>query len=180
MTYIKLDSDMSLTVTSRETIYRGDNLSKSITFLVPTALGDDKIPAESTTIFLSYVGSDGEPDMDILERSDAMYNADYYQYVLPVTCKLSRYPGQILMWLQVCSGDMNNPIIAKTGECYITIHNSKSLDDCMSDHQLTALYKLKKQVDALAGNDDSSDNEWSDMPEDDNSQGEDGEVWEDM
>lgn len=180
MTYIKLGSDMSLTITSRETIYRGDNLNKCITFLVPALLGDKKLPAESATIFLSYVGSDGEPDMDILERSDAMYNADYYQYEVPVTCKLSRYPGQILMWLQVCSGDPSNPIIAKSGECHIMIHSSKSMDDCLTDHQLTALYKLKKQVDALAENDDSSDNNWDDMPEEDESQDDEGDVWEDI
>lgn len=179
MTYIKLNSDMSLTVTSKETIYRGDNLSKHITFLIPTKLGDDKIPADTATIFLSYVGSDGEPDMDILERSEAMYNPEYYQYEVPVTCKISRYPGQILMWLQICSGDSNQPVIAKSGECRVEIHRSKSMDDCMSDHQLTALYKLKKQVDMLVENDDSSDSDWDDM-QDDGADDDSGEVWEDM
>ena len=39
MLYIKLDSVMHLVVTQREPIYRGDNLSHKVIYLIPLRLG---------------------------------------------------------------------------------------------------------------------------------------------
>lgn len=180
MIYIKLDTDMNLIVTKMEKIYRGDNMNKAITFLIPTSICDDAEADEASVIFLSYIKPDGTADMDMLERSSAMYNAEYYQYEIPVTCMLSRYPGQIIMWLQICSGDQDHPNISKSGECKISVSPSKNMDDCFSDHQLTALYKMKKQIDALSGNgDQDGDDEWEDITGDDTEAPGDA-FWEDM
>ena len=155
MTYIVLTNENELMITKSDMIYRGDNLSKSVVFLLPSKIGD--ISTEEITVFLSYIRPDGTPDMVLLERDSVMYNDNYYQFVMPVTCKLSRYPGDVCMWLQFCSGDGYSPSIAKSGECTIRIHNSKNLDDCFSDHQLTALYQIKKQLDNIVDNPPDSD-----------------------
>lgn len=156
MTYILLTSDMSLCVTKEDTIYRGDNMSKEITFLVPVEMPN--INTESAVIFLSYIRPDGNPDMVILDRKTEKYNDNYYQYGLPVTCKLSKYPGKVLMWLSIMDGASSNPMIAKSGECLLTIRDSKSIDNCMGDHQLTALYQMKKQLDEMVKDNSGSEN----------------------
>lgn len=125
-------------------------MNTSITFLLPTKVNN--VDLATASVFLSYIRSDGEPDMVLLERDSANYNENYYQYVLPITCKLSRYPGQVCMWLQICDGNSNDPIIAKSGECFIRIHESKNMDDYLCDHQLTALYQMKKQMDSIVDN----------------------------
>lgn len=154
MTYITLNSGMDLIVTKRDTIYRGDNMADAITFLLPLKVGN--LDTLSTTVFLSYIRADGTPDIVVLEPEDEMYDANHYKYVLPVTCKLSRYPGDVCMWLQFYSGDPDSPAIAKSGECTIKILNSKSMDDCLCDHQLSAIYQIKKQLDELSGENNSS------------------------
>lgn len=175
MTYITLSNDMQLMVTKNTPIYRGDNLSSSIIFLLPVVTNN--VDLSMATVFLSYIRADGEPDMIILERSTEKYNSNYYQYIMPITCKLSRYPGHVCMWLQICSGGTCPPTIAKSGECVITIHESKNLDNCMYDHQLTAIYQLKTQVDNLENQNGSGDGGSGDS----GSSGSDhNDVWEDM
>lgn len=156
MTYITLAPDNQLLVTKSSTIYRGDNMNTSITFLIPTRV--DNIDLETATVLLSSIRADGEPDMVILNRSPEKYGENHYRYVLPVTCKLSRYPGRVCMWLQICDGDPCHPIVAKSGECVITIHESKSLDDCLGDHHISALYQLKLKIDEMVNGSSGSGN----------------------
>lgn len=147
MTYIVLNNDMQLSITKLDTIYRGDNLNTSITFLIPAQI--DNVDMETAKVFLSSIRADGEPDMVILERLPDKYDNNHYKYVLPVTCKLSRYPGKVCMWLQFCDGESCHQIVAKSSECTIRIHESTSMDGCLHDHQLTAIFQLKKQLEEL-------------------------------
>lgn len=149
--YILLTDDMRLMVTKNEAIYRGENMSKEIVFLLPLKAGTTDVG--TATVFLTYVRPDGSPDIVILDRKAEMYDASHYKCVMPVTCKLSRYAGSVCMWLQLYSGDSAAPTIAKSGACMIRILDDKSLDSCMNDHQLTALYQLKKKVDNMVDSD---------------------------
>lgn len=90
MLYIKLDDDMSLVITVNEPIYRGDNLSQKITYLIPTVVGE--IDMLTASVFLSYVRADGVADVVVLDRSETPYNESYFQYTFPINCKLSKYP----------------------------------------------------------------------------------------
>lgn len=140
---------MSLVTTVREPIYRGDNLNQKITYLIPENIGE--IDMLTATTYLNFLRADGEPDVVMLERSDEMYQETFYQYVLPVTCKLSRYAGAVVTWLQIYTGDISDPVVAKSGENIIQILESKDIDgyvgDWRSDKVLTALYQMKAQTD---------------------------------
>ena len=140
--FIKLDENMNLVITVNDTIYRGDNLCRKVIYLVPTSVGE--IDVASANVYLSYIRADGTPDIVILERMEEKYKDTYYQYTLPVDCKLTKYAGEVCAWLQIFSGSPSNPTIAKSGECVIFIHESKNMDDYLCDHQLTALYQLHK------------------------------------
>lgn len=143
MFYIMLDDDMNLLITVKEPIYRGDNLNQKITYLLPKQVGE--IDMLSATPYLTYIRADGVADIVSLERKDELYKDSHYQYVLPVTCRLSKFPGEVCSWLQIFSGTPSNPTIAKSGECLLQIQDSKNIDDYICDHQLSAIYALQKQ-----------------------------------
>ena len=183
MTYIKLTDDMKLITTQSENIYRGDNMSKAITFLLPIKIGE--LETKNSVVFLSLILPNGVPDIIALERSEVMYSPDYYRYVLPVTCKLSHVVGSVRMWLQFLSGDPTDPTTSKTSECIIKILNSENLDHCMTDHQISALYQIHKKIEELSNNNPPSNegnnggNTGEDNPDDtDDSSGD--IFWEDM
>lgn len=140
MLYIKLDDDMDLTITVNEPIYRGDNLNQKITYLVPKVVNE--IDMLIATAYLCYIRADGTPDIIVLERSDEPYNEAYYQYTIPVTCKMTKFPGEVCTWMQIYAGTPSNPTTAKSGECTLQIQDSKNMDDYMCDYQMTALYQL--------------------------------------
>lgn len=143
-----LTEDMNLLVTQADTIYQGDNLSKSIVFLIPNRVAEtDTI---SSDIFLTYVRPDGTPDITILERDDVPYDDKYHRYVLPVTCKLSRFAGEVYFWIQVYAGNASNPIVANSGECRLRIHKTGRPSGCFDDNQMTVLYQLKQQMESLS------------------------------
>ena len=146
MLYIKLDSDMDLVITVNEPIYRGDNLSRKITYLLPLTVGE--IDMATACVFLNYVRADGTPDIVLLDRLPEKYNESYYQYTFPIDCKLTKYPGEVCTWMQIYTGTPSNPTISKTGECMLYIMESKNMDDYLCDHQVTAIYQLHKSMSA--------------------------------
>ena len=143
--YIKLDEDMNLVITVNDPIYRGDNLNRKIIYLIPLTVGE--IDMLTANVYLSYIRADGTPDVVTLERMNEKYKEAYYQYTLPVTCKLTKYPGEICTWLQIFTGTPSIPTISKSGECMLYIQESKNMDDYLCDHQVTALYQLQKAME---------------------------------
>lgn len=146
MFYIKLDDDMSLIITVREPIYRGDNLNRRITYLIPARVGD--IDTAAAYVYLNYIRADGTADVVALDRMEEKYNETYFQYTFPVACKLTRYPGEVCTWLQIYTGNPSNPTVAKSGECVLHIEASKNMDEYLCDHQTAAIYRLHRKLDS--------------------------------
>ena len=107
MIYIKLDDSMNLVITVNEPIYRGDNLNQKIIYLIPLQVGE--IDMLTATPYLSYIRADGVADIVRLERQSEKYKEAYYQYVFPVSCRLTKFPGEVCSWLQIFSGTPSNP-----------------------------------------------------------------------
>lgn len=145
MFYIKLEDDMSLIVTVRESIYRGDHLNQKIRYLIPMTVGE--IDMLTATVYLNYIRADGTPDIVCLERMNEKYNESYYQYTFPINCKLTKCPGEVCTWLNIFTGTPSAPTIAKSGECVLQIEDSKNMDDYLCDHQISAIYALQKQAE---------------------------------
>ena len=144
MMFLKWTSDDQLIITSKEPIYRGENLSKKITYLLPLKVGE--IDVAEAFVYLCCIRPDGTPDIIMLNRSGELYNASYYQFTLPVTCKLTRYAGELCTWLQIFTGPSSMPTTAKSGECTLQILSSKNVDDYLCDHQISAIYQLSRNV----------------------------------
>lgn len=167
MIYIKLNEDKTLSITQMDSLYRGEHFSEKAVFLVPKTVGD--IDILSSKIYLSYIRPDEVGDIAILVRQEQMYNADYYQFIAPITCKLTKFPGRVCIWLNIMSGNCCPPITIKSGECYLPIEDSKNMDDYLCDHQLTAIYQLHKQLDGGSSDNTGSNDDiyWDDIDKDD-------------
>lgn len=145
MFYIKLDNGMNLMVTSREALYRGDHLNQKLTYLIPMQVGNIDIGAAA--VYLSYIRADGTADIDLLNRQEDLYQETYYKFTMSVTSKLTRYAGPVTTFLTIYSGPYNAPIIAKSGECILHIQASANMDDVVTDHNLSLIYSMQKQME---------------------------------
>lgn len=145
MLYIKLDENMNLVITKNEPIYRGDHLNQKITYLIPITVGD--VDMLTATVYLSFIRADGTADIALLVREDEPYNDRYYQYHLPITSTLSRFPGEICTFLQIFSGPPRHPVIAKSGECILRIQDSKNMDEYITDRHLRLIYEMQRYME---------------------------------
>lgn len=145
MFYIKLDDNNDLVITARKPVYRGDNLSYNIIFLVPKKVGD--IVVKATTVYLSYIRADETADIVLLERMDENYNESYHQFTFPVTCTMTRYPGELVMFLQIYSGPPHNPVVTKSGECFLQVMNSTNMDEYISDRNLSLIDQMQRYME---------------------------------
>lgn len=153
MTYLRLKEDGSLVVTSADRIYQGDNMAKKITFVVDrNVLGYD--PAASF-LYLVYIRADGHPDIVYLERSEEMYNDECYQYTLAAPEAVTRYPGDITMWVVMMFDQQDYvsneegvvpPAKLSTDPVHIKIWEKPISNSTMIDSQLTAIYQMSKKV----------------------------------
>ncbi len=148
MLYIKLDESMNLRITVNEPIYRGEHMSKKIVYLVPERVGE--IALETAAVYLSYIRADGTADIVLLKRQEEKYKEKYFQYVLPVTTSLSRFPGEVCTWLQIYSGPAHCPAIVKSGECMLNILASTNMDEYITDRNLSLIYGMQKTMEEKA------------------------------
>ena len=142
MIYIKLDAMMNLTITRNGPIHRGDNLFQNLIYLIPMDLNG--IDALNTDVCLSYIRPDGTADIVTLEPKEETYNANYYQYVIPVTTSMTKYPGEIRTWIIVIDKafETEESIIAKSDECIIRVADSTDLRDLFDDDKVESLFQI--------------------------------------
>lgn len=145
MIYLKLNRDMSLSVTQSQTIYRGENLRDKMILLLPQTIGN--ITVANANVYLTYIRADSEGQVALLEALPDLYNLQYYQYVFPISNTFTKYPGQVTMWLQIMSGKKNEPTVAKSGEVTMYVHESKSSDGFVEDRDITMLNQLVNKVE---------------------------------
>lgn len=157
MFYIKLDDQNDLVITAREPIFRGDNLNRKIIFLIPHKVGE--LDTLASTIYLTYIRADETADVVLLERMEQEYNESYYQYTFPVDCSMTRYLGELVMFLQIFSGPYQNPSISKSGECYLQVMASTNMDEYISDRNLSLISQMRRYMDKKVENTETVLNE---------------------
>lgn len=139
--YIKLENDESLVITAKDTIYRGENLNQKIIYLIPRTVDD--VDIMSSRIYLNYVREDGIADVVELEDVGVMYNERYYQYTLPINCKITNVAGNVSTWLHFIPNSSEH-IVAKSGECILTVNETKDVGD--TEPEDTTLPTLQDRV----------------------------------
>ena len=144
MTYVKVNDELDLAITEAEPIYQGENFSKSVTFIVPKIVSE--LDIKSTIAYLVYIRADGHPDIVYLEREEEDYNDDYYQYIVPIPETVTRYPGEIVFWLEFFAGLASNPTVLRTGTSGLHIIEHPTVTDSLTDSQVTAIYQLSARI----------------------------------
>lgn len=144
--YIKLNDNNDLVIMARKPVYCGDNLSHNIIFLVPKNVGD--VVTQTATVYLSYIRADETADIVLLERMEKDYNESYHQFTFPVTCTMTRYPGELVMFLQIFSGPPHNPVVTKSGECFLQVMSSTNMDEYISDRNLSLIDQMQRYMDS--------------------------------
>lgn len=142
MIYIKLDAMMSLTITRNGPVHRGDNLFENLIYLIPKNLNG--LDPFDTDVCLSYIRPDGMADIVTLNPLAEMYNDNYYQYVIPVTMAMTKYPGELRTWLLIVENgfEPEESVIAKSDECIIHVADSKDLRELFDDSKVEALFQI--------------------------------------
>lgn len=124
-------------------------MNQKLVFLIPFALGG--IDMESAAVYLSYIRADGTANIAMLEREEEPYNERYFQYRLPLTSDLSRYAGQVCIFLTIMAGNARCPMVAKSGECFLRVLESRNMDEYISDRDLRLIYEMQKRMDERVG-----------------------------
>lgn len=146
MIYIKVEDDKSLEMTVYEPIYKGENLSQKITFLIPMQIDD--IETQTAHVYLNYVRPEDDiGDVVTLNCEELPYNDVYLRYTIPVEYKLTKWAGDVRMWLNFYAGDEETPVVATTGECIVPIYNSDDITANLEESALTALHQMQNQVE---------------------------------
>lgn len=153
MIYIKLNDDLSLTITINEVIHRGDNLSHAITYLVPQTVNE--IDISSAHIYLCFVCADGSSDMIMLEKSEELYNQTYYQYCLTVPCSITKYAGEVRTWLSItvnepCEDcDCECPKMLTSGNCVLHVQETGNGGGYDYFKTLAAITQMQGEIDDI-------------------------------
>lgn len=146
MFYIKLTDEKELQITEREPIYRGEKLNQKLTFLLPETV--DEVSVEASLVYLNCICADGRADIVHLDKLEEKYDETYLQFTVPITSRMTRFPGQMSVFLQIFCGDPTNPQVVKSGEACLTIEESPDLDKYFSsDRFITALYQHDKRME---------------------------------
>lgn len=118
MYVIKLERDKSLIQTIQSDLFEGEYGLESILFLIPKKYDD--IDVANCDLCCRYI-VDGQIHQEILGRSNDHYNADLYQYTMPISEDMTSVPGKIELWLELCARD--GGAILKTYTTTIPVHS---------------------------------------------------------
>ena len=142
--YIKVQSDKTLLVTVPTTIYRGENKTDTMVFLVPMQYEDMEIA--SCSMILRYIAPSGVGHSEMLKLLPELYNG-YLQYRLSVETDITADDGILVLWLS-CISEQDYAVF-KTGELNITIQPSKNIDEFLPPDDLDQLDRLSFAVSNL-------------------------------
>lgn len=94
---IVMDKNKCLSKKNITTLYQGEKLVDKIRFLIPQRYGD--LDLSQFVVTLKYIDQGNIIHSEKLSLSDGLYEDCMLCYYLPVTTKLTRFAGDILMRL---------------------------------------------------------------------------------
>ena len=116
MFYIKWEN-ATLTPTVMEPLWRGDDLSQKLRFLVGKSIPG--IDLESSTLHLCYCQDGGIEETETLERVSEDYNASYAQYTVSAECRMAQCVGRVSLRVVIHPSDDGADI--QSSACVIRI-----------------------------------------------------------
>lgn len=153
---IVLKKDKSLVATVRTTLYQRESLVDKLQFLLPQTYEDIDIVNGDYIVVMKYLDQSNVAQSEILEKDDDLYK-DYIRYVLPVTSKMTRFAGDIQIWLSVIGINTDDSVeseVLHTDSITVHINPLEDIYGFAPDESLQALDKriLELQATAKANN----------------------------
>lgn len=155
---IKMDGDKSLTITSRAEIYRGDKNCDMLAFYLPAAY--DEVSIADCTVFMNYLLPSAEkPDETDLGIPARLYKG-YLVYELAVDERLTRFSGDITVWLDFKDG--LGVSYFQTGSALIPVLPALGSSDYITQDELDEVVQKvetleKSKADSLTYDEDTGE-----------------------
>lgn len=151
-----LNKDKSLIASVRATLYQRESLADKIQFLLPQTYEDIDIYNGDYTVVMKYIDPSNVAQSEVLTKEDELYK-DYVRFILPVNSKLTRFAGDIHIWLSIIGINTDDSIgaeILHSDDLTIKINPLEDIYGFVPDESLQALDKriLELQATAKANN----------------------------
>lgn len=98
---ILMKEDKSLVATSRTILRQYESLVDKIQFIIPKMYGDLDFSTGDYQIVLKYVDQANIPHTVFLEKGEELYKENYINCILPVGIELTKFAGDITMYISV-------------------------------------------------------------------------------
>ena len=98
---ILMKEDKSLVATSRTILRQYESLVDKIQFIMPKMYGDLDFFTGDYQIVLKYVDQANIPHTVFLEKGEELYKENYINCILPVGIELTKFAGDITMYISV-------------------------------------------------------------------------------
>lgn len=98
---ILMQDDKNLIATSRTTLRQYESLVDKIQFIIPQMYGDINFFTDDYQIVLKYVDQANIPYTVFLDKEDKLYKENYIKCVLPVGIELTKFAGNITMYISI-------------------------------------------------------------------------------
>lgn len=143
---ILMNTDKSLNVSVKTTIYQREKLVDKFRFLIPPTY--DSVDLSDFTVILKYLDQGNEAHSEVLVKEDELYK-EHLSYILPVDTNLTRFAGDITLHLTISKVDMEEKkqYSLETGEVTITISPLSDYYHFVSDSFLDAVSQKISELD---------------------------------
>lgn len=150
------NKDKSLIASVKTTLYQRESLVDKIQFLLPQVYEDIDIYNGDYTVIMKYLDSSNVAQSEILIKEDELYK-DHVRFVLPVNSNLTRFAGDIRIWLSVIGVKIDDSIEAEilhSDDLIIKINPLEDIYGFVPDESLQALDRkiLELQATTKANN----------------------------
>jgi len=148
---IILNKDKSLIASIRTTLYQHESLVDKIQFLLPQNYEDIDIYNGNYTVIVKYLDQANVVQSEILEKDDDLYK-DYVRFVFPVTSKLTRFAGDVKIWLSIIGINTDDSIkseVLHTDGLAIKINPLEDIYGFIPDESLQTLDKKILELQAV-------------------------------
>lgn len=98
---ILMKENKSLVATSRTVLRQYESLVDKIQFIIPKMYGDLDFSTGDYQIVLKYVDQANIPNTVFLEKGEELYKENYINCILPVGIELTKFAGDITMYISV-------------------------------------------------------------------------------
>lgn len=143
---ILMNTDKSLNISVKTTIYQREKLVDNFRFLIPPTY--DFVDLSDFTVILKYLDQGNEAHSEVLVKEDELYK-EHLSYILPVDTNLTRFAGDITLHLTMSKVDMEEKkqYSLETGEVTITISPLSDYYHFVSDSSLDAVSQKISELD---------------------------------